>query len=228
VFGFDEEENSNTIPYQHITKSKINLYQKRQTGSRTQDYKKIVHCKNLRVDNNKYDVMYVGIVCDKLKLPDFVAEQCWRLYLKLRDSQPKFTRAKSACLAIYQICRQNKIPFSEESVRYVVCQSFGVKNAPSLKSVIFKVKTSDITREEDNSANMPQDQFNAKKQYYLNQYLSQAQKRNNLADMNVLRSLAFQYYYDYIKRHGNRNFVDCNMLAKKSVSLAVQRCITPS
>ena len=228
VFGFDEDDNSNIIPYQHIIKSKINLYMKRQTGSRVHDYKKIIHCKNLRIEkNNNYDIISFGIICDKLKLSDFITEQCWKLYLKLRYSQTNFTRAKSTCFAIYLTCRQNRIPFSEGMVRGVVCQSLGVKKAPKLKSVIFKTDHADKTAEID-----------SKRQFYLNQHLSQAQKRHGLADITNLQHLAIQYYENFVSSRLNKNekltvmnnnsintTINYNILAKRAVLLATQRCV---
>jgi len=237
VFGFDDddENNNNTISYQHVTKARINLYMKRQIGSRSQDYKKIIHCKNLRIDNSKCDVMCLGIICDKLKLPDIISEQCWRLYLKVKHSQPNFTRAKSACLAIYQTCRQHKIPFSEESVRDIVCQSFGVKNAPQLKSIIFKVKPSD-TAIGNIMGIIAKDESDTKRQFYLNQHVIQAQKRHNLSDITLLKQLTIRYYENFRSvSHLNNNaqhtvmkntsITDYNTLAKRAVLLAIQRCI---
>lgn len=234
VFGFDEENNDNTIPFEHTTKSKINLYMKRQMGTRTQDYKKITYCKNLRVEaNSNYEMMTFGIICDKLKLSDFITEQCWQIYLKLRHGPSKFTRAKSACLAIYQTCRQNKIPFSETIVRDVVCQSFGVKNAPFFKNVIFKIQDTDILKRGIVEADKFQDQNETKRQFYLNQHLSQAQKRHNIADITTVKRLAIQYYENFwsiclnddTKHSVIQKSTDHDTLAKRAVSLAVQRCM---
>jgi len=111
VFGFDEEENSNTIPYQHITKSKINLYQKRQTGGNPHDVKKITHISNLRLEkNNNSDIIPFADICDKLKLSEVISENCWKSYYTLKKQTGKFTRAKAMCLTIYQTCRESKIP----------------------------------------------------------------------------------------------------------------------
>ena len=199
VFGFDEEENSNTIPYQHITKSKINLYQKRQTGGNPHDVKKITHVSNLRLEkNNNSDIIPFADICDKLKLSDVISENCWKSYCTLKKQTGKFTRAKAMCLTIYQTCRESKIPFDEERVQDVVCQSLGVKNAPRLKSVIFKTEP---TRN-NNHGNI-----DTKRLFYLNQHLSQAQKKYDLADITNLQHLAISYYENFIGLNGNQHHV---------------------
>jgi len=135
VFGFDEDENSNTIPYQHITKSKINLYQKRQKGGNPHDVKNMTHISNLRLEkNDNSDIISFADICDKLKLSDITSENCWKSYCALKRQTSKFTRAKAMCLVIYQTCRDRCIPFDEDKIRDIVCQSLGVKNAPMLKT----------------------------------------------------------------------------------------------
>jgi len=105
VFGFDEDDNGNTIPYQHITKSRINLYQKRQKGGNPHDVKNIIHVPNLRLEkNNNSDIISFADICDKLKLSDATSENCWKSYCILKRQTSKFTRAKAMCLAIYQTC----------------------------------------------------------------------------------------------------------------------------
>lgn len=240
VFGFDEEENNNTIPYQHITKSRINLYQKRQTGGNPHDVKKITHISNLRLEkNNNSDIIPFADICDKLKLSDITSENCWKSYCDLKKQTDRFTRAKTMCLAIYQTCRESKIPFDEERVQDVICQSLGVKNVPRLKSVIFKTEQS---ARNSNPGNM-----DTKRLFYLNQHLSQAQKKHDLADITNLQHLAISYYENFIGLNDNQHHhslmenndnnhhnqtstknattVDHNVLAKRAVSLAVLRCM---
>jgi len=138
VFGFDDEDDNNTIPYQHITRSKINFYQKRQKGGNPHDVKKILHVSNLRLEKNNADIISFADICDKLELSDVTSENCWKSYCILKRQTSKFTRAKAMCLAVYQTCRSHHIPFEESKIRDIVCQSLGVKNAPMLKNVIFK------------------------------------------------------------------------------------------
>ena len=230
VFGFDENENSdNTIPYQHITKSRINLYQKRQTGGNPHDVKKITHISNLRLEknNNNSDIVSFADVCDKLKLSDGTSENCWRSYYTLKGQTGKFTKAKAMCLAIYQTCRFHHIPFDESKIRDIVCQSLGVKNAPTLKNVIFKITTDQkFINSEDNHNPF------AKGQFYLNLHTSQAQKRYNIQDVTTLRRITTKYYESFTNScfYNNDSSLfmknaDYNILAKRAVKLAVQRCI---
>ncbi len=228
VFGFDEEDNSNNIiPYQHLTKSKINLYQKRLKGGNPQDTKKITHIPNLRLKkSNNSDIVSFADICDKLKLSDIISENCWKSYCDLKIKIVKFTRAKAMCLAIYQTCRNSGIPFDEDHIRNIVCQSLGVKNAPMLKSIIFKTEKEEHHTESNN-----------KEAFYLNLHLSQAQRDHNIQDITTLRRIATRYYETVVntssyslknKRSSlvmKNNNSDYNTLAKRSVTLAIQRCI---
>jgi len=231
VFGFDEEDNnSNIIPYQHITKSKINLYQKRQKGGNPHDVKNITHISNLRLEkNNNSDIIPFADICDKLKLTDIASENCWKSYCALKRQTSKFTRAKAMCLAIYQTCRGSCIPFDEDKIRDIVCQSLGVKNAPMLKNIIFK-----IGKEKGHAKS------NNREAFYLNLHLSQAQRDHDIEDITVLRRIAVRYYetianpvsslssqnngLSFVMRN-NSNNSDYNTLAKRAVTLAIQRCI---
>ena len=224
TFGFDEYyDTENTIPFYHITKSSLNISQSRQTGSNPYDIKKITHIKNLRVENNNSaDVASIADVCNKLKLPNTVSEECWKLYQEIRKKNRRFTRAKSICMTIYQTCRNHKIPYNEKLVQDIVCQSLGVKNAPKLKSVIFKNRIHSNIQKHD-----------SKREFYLNQYISQAQNRHKLHDITTLQQLSVQYYENFasIGRLNNNdnskllsNQTDHNTLAKRAVSLAILRC----
>jgi len=228
VFGFDEEENSNnTIPYQHITKSKINLYQKRQTGGNPHDVKNIIHISNLRLEKNNSDIVPFADICDKIKLSDITSENCWKSYCTLKRQTGKFTRAKAMCLAIYQTCRDNCIPFDEDKIRDMVCQSLGVKNAPMLKSIIFKTGKERCHTKPNN-----------REAFYLNLHLSQAQRDHDIQDITILRRIAARYYETVVnipsssslKNNGlslamRNNNSDYNTLAKRAVTLAIQRCV---
>ena len=230
VFGFDEDENSNTIPYQHITKSKINLYQKRQKGGNPHDVKNMTHISNLRLEkNDNSDIISFTDICDKLKLPDIASENCWKSYCALKRQTSKFTRAKAMCLAIYQTCRGSCIPFDEDKIRDIVCQSLGVKNAPMLKSIIFKAGKEKSHTESNN-----------REAFYLNLHLCQAQRDHDMGDITILRRIATRYYetianppsllslkntrLSFVMKN-NSNNSDCNTLAKRAVMLAIQRCI---
>jgi hypothetical protein len=230
VFGFDEDNNGNTIPYQHITKSRINLYQKRQKGGNPHDVKNITHISNLRLEkNNNSNIIPFADICDKLKLSDVTSENCWRSYCILKRQTSKFTRAKAMCLAIYQTCRDSCIPFDEDNIRNIVCQSLGVKKAPMLKNLIFKAGKEKCHTERNN-----------KEIFYLNLHLSQAQRDHDIEDITILRRITARYYETLVnppssssslKNNGlspvmrNNNSSDFNTLAKRAVTLAIQRCI---
>ena len=140
----------------------------------------------------------------------------------------KFTRAKAMCLAIYQTCRNSGVPFDEDKIRDIVCQSLGVKKAPMLKSIIFKTGKEKCHAESDN-----------KEIFYLNLHLSQAQKDHNIQDITILKRIAARYYETIanipshsfsLKNNGlshamRNNNSDYNILAKRAVTLAIQRCI---
>jgi len=233
VFGFDENDNSNnTIPYQHITKSKINLYQKRQKGGNPHDTKNITHIPNLRLEknNDNSDLISFADICDKLELSDVTSENCWKSYCTLKRRQTgKFTRAKAMCLAVYQTCRSHHIPFDESKIRDIVCQSLGVKNAPMLKNVIFKASCL------DQKSNLKQNN-SEKERFYLNLHLSQAQKFHDIVDVTTLRRIAEKYHENLTSTSSSSCFygdglylvmknTDYSTLAKRAVKLAVQRCI---
>jgi hypothetical protein len=252
VFGFDETNSANTIPLQHLTNApKINLYMKNQNGSNPYDAKKITKYKKLHVsDNTSSDLALFSAICDKLSLSSHVSEHCWRLYKKLKQYDT-ITRAKAACLAIYLVCRKNSIPYDEQQIRDAVCQTFGVKNAPIFKSIIFKLsklgiildtEDEDKTQHNNNSVTIASlyrsvaNDSASKRQFYLNSLLSQTQKDLNLPDITILKNLTLQYYdkillnddsFDILNKNENHSIVkntNYKTLAKRAVSLALQRC----
>lgn len=249
VLGFDELNSADTIPYhQMINTSKINLYMRNQKGSNPHDVKKIIKYKKLNVlDNTSSDLALFSAICDKLSLSSHVSEHCWRLYKKLKQYDT-ITRAKAACLAIYLVCRKHSIPYDEQQIRDAVCQTFGVKNAPVFKSIIFKLSKLGIildtdVKHQDNNSDVIASLYNSvandsksKRQFYLNSLLSKTQKDLNLPDITILKHLTLQYYdkillsdhsFDTLNKNENYSIVkntDYNTLAKRAVSLALQRC----
>ena len=249
VFGFDEVNSTNVLPYnQMINTPKLSLYLKNQKGSNPHDTKTITQYKKLNVlDNTSSDLALFSAICDKLSLSSHVSEHCWRLYKKLKRYNT-ITRAKAACLAIYLACRKESIPYDEQQIRDAVCQTFGVKNAPVFKSIIFKLSKLGIILDSDDKhqdndsgviASLYQSVANdskSKREFYLNSLLSKAQKDLNLPDITILKHLTLQYYdkilltdssCDILNKNENHNIVkntDYNTLAKRAVSLALQRC----
>ena len=244
TFGYDENDDSiNTIPSYHITKSKLNLYQKRQKGGNPYDTKRLLHVSNLRLEKNynnntvnSQDAAAFADVCGKLKLLNITSESCWKEYCTLKRKKiTKFTRAKMMCLAIYQTCRQNKIPFDEQQIRDVMCQSLGVKNAPMLKNIIFKIHQDDNS---DCNESKDDKEDKSKLQFYLNQHISQAQSRHKLTDVTALQHLSLRYYENFLSSCLNANQnngmmdneschtrIDYDTMAKRAVLLALQRCV---
>ena len=233
TFGYDENYSiENTIPSYHITKtSKINLFQRKQNGSNPSDHKQIIKYKKLRISENS-DLACFSTICDKLELPPTISEQCYRLYKKLKDQYPKFTRAKSISLSLYLVCRKNTIPYDEQNLREIVCQTLGVKNAPKFKSVIFKINKdlkSDLGVNEGEISSFYSSTSESKEQFYLNLHISEAQKRLKLTDVSDLKRLTLQYYSDLSRFYANDGSKhvqpDYNAKAKRAVSLALQRCV---
>lgn len=250
VFGFDEQQNAtSTIPSHHNTNTpKISLYMKNQKGSNPHDVKKLTKYKKLNVsDNASSDLAMFSAICDKLSLSPHVSEHCWRLYKKLKRYDT-ITRAKAACLAIYLVCRKESIPYDEQQIRDVTCQTFGVKNAPIFKSIIFKLSKLGIIldtngKHQDNDSGIIASLYNSvandsksKRQFYLNSLLSKTQKDLNLPDITILKRLTLQYYdrillsnssFDALNKNESYSIMkntDYNTLAKRAVSLALQRC----
>ena len=250
VFGFDEQQNAtNTIPSHHNTNTpRISLYMKNQKGSNPNDAKTITRYKKLNVsDNTSSELALFSAICDKLSLSSYVSEYCWRLYKKLKQYDT-MTRAKAACLAIYLVCRKNSIPYDEQQIRDSVCQTFGVKNAPVFKSIIFKLSKLGIfldanEKNQDTNSDVIASLYRAvandsksKRQFYLNSLLSNAQKDLNLPDITILKHLALQYYdkilpsetsFGSLNKNESYKIVkntDYNALAKRAISLALQRC----
>ena len=182
----------------------------------------MTHISHLRITKNNSDIISFADICDKLKLSDVTSENCWKSYCNLKRQTSEFTRAKAMCLAIYQTCRNGCIPFDEGKIREIVCQSLGVKNAPMLKSIIFK------TGKEKSHI-----KTNNKETFYLNLHLSQAQKDHNIEDITALRRAATRYYGIIVNpsplKNNGLSFVtrntDFNTMAKRAVTLAIQRCI---
>jgi len=182
TFGYDEYyEMQNTIPYYFITKTKLNPYQSRQTECNPYDTKRLTQVK-IRTSRNNQDIKGVFDVCSKLNLSNTISEECWNQYTKLQKS--KLTRAQSICLAIYQTCRLHHIPFSEHEIKDMVCQSLGVKKAPMLKNIIFKIGKGKCSIEP----------IAGKDAFYLNFHLSQAQKDHKIEDISILRRITTRYY----------------------------------
>ncbi|MGI9565580.1 MAG: hypothetical protein ACR2LL_01025 [Nitrosopumilus sp.] len=153
TFGFDEYYNlKNTITADHLSKTQLDICQQRQLGTDYHNLKDFIISKNLKLEKNNSCIAEFTDVCKKLHLPNFVAEDTWQLFCKLKKQKKNddsFTRAKLVCIVIYQTCQNHSIPYDELMVQEIVKKSLNVKNAPKLQNIVFKRKTQ-LSRNGDN------------------------------------------------------------------------------
>jgi len=228
TFGFDEcHEIKNRIDADHLSKTQLDICQQRQLGTDYHNLKDFITSKNLKLEKNNSCIAEFTDVCKKLHLPNFVAEDAWQLFCKLKRQKrndDSFTRAKLVCIAIYQTCHTYSIPYDELMVQEIVKKSLNVKNAPKLQNVVFKKQS---FHNDGNSV--------SKERFYLNLHLSQAQKDHKIEDITTLQRIAVRYYHDVTNSgfYNNgilflvkNNTIDYNTLAKRAVHLALLRCLT--
>jgi len=236
VMGYDEfHDMKNRIDVEHLSKTSLDIFQQRQLGTYPNDSRDIVSTKNLKLEKNNSGIVEFSDVCKKLYLPNFIAEDAWRLYHKLKSKKKtddSFTRAKFVCIAIYQTCQNHSVPYDEIMVQEIVKKSLHVKNAPKMQNIVFKESTQ---FDYNSSSNGLSNEF-SKKGFYLNLHVSQAQKEHNIFDVSQLKRLSFQYFeFDLMKKKRRLNpnqsykydsmmIIDQNSIAKRAVSKALLRC----
>ncbi|WP_316506124.1 hypothetical protein [Nitrosopumilus sp.] len=225
TFGYDQYCNlQNIITGDHLSKTQLDICQQRQLGTDYHNLKDFILSKNLKLEKNNSCIAEFTDVCKKLHLPNFVAEDAWKLFCNLKRQKrndDSFTRAKFVCIAIYQTCQNHSIPYDELMVQEIVKKSLNVKNAPKLQNVVFKNHTQSTTHE------------GSKERFYLNLHISQAQKDHKIDDVTTLKRNVIRYYQDVINSALNnnktlplvKNNTDFNTLAKRAVNLALQRCL---
>ena len=224
TFGYDQYFNiQNTINADHLSKTQLDIYQQRQLGTDYHNLKDFITSKNLKLEKTNSCIAEFTDVCKKLRIPNFVSEDTWQLFSKLKrqkKNDDSFTRAKLVCIAIYQTCQNHCIPYDELMVQEIVKKSLHVKNAPKLQNILFKRK--DQKWSQNNSA---------KERFYLNLYISQAQKDRNISDISQLQRLSFQYYdFDVKKRcclnkkQASHIMIDYKTTSKRAVNKALLRC----
>ena len=227
TFGFDECHNfKNTINADHLSKTQLDICQQRQLGTDYHNLKDFIVSKNLKLEKNNSCITEFTDVCKKLILPNFVAEDAWQLFCKLKRQKKNydsFTRAKLVCIAIYQTCQNHSIPYDESMAQEIVKKSLNVKNAPKLQNVVFKRQDQTWSQNNDNDS--------SKERFYLNLHISQAQKDHNISDISQLQRLSFQYYDFDVKKRCRLNkkqtspiMVDYNIISKRAVNKALLRC----
>lgn len=224
TFGYDQCSNlKNTISTDHLSKTKLDICQQRQLGTDYRNLQDLTISKNLKLEKNNSCIAEFTDVCKKLHLPNFISEDAWQLFCKLKKQKKindSFTRAKLVCITIYQTCQNHYIPYDELMVQEIVKKSLNVKNAPKLQNMIFKGQAQKLF-ENDSS----------KKKFYLNLHVSQAQKQYNISDITQLQRLSFQYCDFDVKRRLGLNkkqtsniMLDYNTLSKRAVNKALLRC----
>ena len=127
VMGIDNEQVS-------PTESHLNLYLRTEIGASPNDRPNEI--RKLHIHSS--DSSQISDVCQSLFLSDALTDEIWHLYQKTK-SIAKFSKAKSACFAIYYTCRKHEVPFEENTVRNKVRMSFHVLNAPTLLDVFAKI-----------------------------------------------------------------------------------------
>ena len=248
VMGYDEFHNmNNRVDGTHLSKIQLDICQQRQLGSDPHDLEKVVFSspKILKIDkkNNSTLVEFTD-VCKKLMLPNFVAEDAWRQFCRLKSkkqSYDSFTKAKFVCITIYQTCQNHSIPYDEVMVQEIIKKSLNVKNAPRMQNMAFKHQQFSEHQNSKNhhpvykglSTKSTSDICNSplKAKFYLNLHISQAQKRHEIYDISEFRRISFQYYESFTKLGLNANqsyhtvsVIDHNSTAKRAVQKALLRC----
>ena len=231
VMGYDEfHEIKNRIDAeQHLSKTQLDICQQRQLGTDYHNLKDFIVSKNLKLEKNNSCIAEFTDVCKKLHLPNFVAEDAWQLFCKLKRQKKlddSFTRAKFVCIAIYETCQNHSIPYDELMVQEIVKKSLNVKNAPKMQNIVFKRQTQNLSFHNDNAV--------SKERFYLNLHISQAQKDHKIKDITILKRIAVRYYHNSSTTisgfYNNETLLfvqntDYNTLAKRAVNLALQRCL---
>lgn len=224
VMGYDEfYDVKSRINVEHLSKTTLDLYQQRQLGTDYHNLKDFIVSKNLKLEKNNSCIAEFTDVCKKLHLPNFISEDAWQLFCKLKRQKKindSFTRAKLVCIAIYQTCQNHSIPYDENMVQEIVKKSLNVKNAPKLQNVIFKRQTQKLSQNDS-----------SKERFYLNLHICQAQKQHHILDITQLQRLSFQYYDFDVKRKSRLNkkqisriMIDQNIISKRAVNKALLRC----
>jgi len=97
VMGYDEfHDIKNRINVTHMSKTQLDICQQRQLGTDHHNLKDLIVSKNLKLEKNNSGIAGFTDVCKKLHLPNFVAEDAWQLFSKLKrqkKNNDSFTRA---------------------------------------------------------------------------------------------------------------------------------------
>ena len=204
-FSHDIEK---TVPYEMLCKTNLNLHQRKQIGGDPHDEQKIVSSSKFHTHETDQNLLAFSDVCRKMLLNSTISEDCWTEFVNDKSS---LTKSKKMCHAIYRTLQNKAIPYDEKSVQEIVCNSLGVKTASDQRGIIFK--TDDFSPAFDSQE--------TKKRFYLNLFVQQAQKNNNISDVSTLRRNSEKYLNVLI---GLFPMSDYKTLAKKAADMAKLRC----
>jgi len=202
-----QQDIENTIPYEMLCKTNLNLHQRKQVGGDPRDEQKIVSSTKFHIHESDQNLLVFSDVCRKLSLNSTISEDCWSTFSRDKSS---LTKAKKMCHAIYQTLQNRAIPYDEKTVQEIVCTSLGVKNASNQKGIIFK------------TGFLPAfDSKETKRRFYLNLFVQQAQKEYNISNVSIFRKNSEKYLDVLMKSFPNTDF---KTLTKKATNMAKLRC----
>ena len=190
--------------------SKLNLYLEKSLGGPSRE----LNILNPKIHIFSSDASPFSNICGSLEIPQFIRTDIWKTYQILRK-ETNLTKAKSACFAMFYICRKNKFPLIEERVMELIQLNFNVKNVPSFLNVVSEansfitngiplLETLGIDTNKNHSA-----------EYYLNSALTVIKNNYTVEQFQNIRTFAVKIFPTL---NGN---LDSN--AKKAISIAKKR-----
>lgn len=114
--------------------SKMSLYHQLEKGGDPNDMKVV----NRGIHIHTSSVSEFSNICNKLGMPNFAQQRAWATYHKFR-TRTYFTRAKCAMFSIYNACREAGLAVDEPQIKEAVVSTLGVKNTPSILSVMYEL-----------------------------------------------------------------------------------------
>ena len=129
VFGYEAYQEKAGV-------SRVNLFLRTESGSKKVRLPGAT--KKLHIHSN--DNGKISDICDKLMINSALQNDVLFVYKNVLSM--KFSKAISACFAVYYVCRKNSFSFDEDRVRDTVCMAFGVQSAPTMLSAFVKVNKS--------------------------------------------------------------------------------------
>ena len=213
-----------TVPYEMLCKTNLNLHQRKQVGGDPHDEQKVIasssssslslpwsaRFQTYRHRESDQNLLALSDVCRKLSLNSTISEDCWKAFCN--DKSHSLTKAKKMCHAIYQTLQNMAIPYDEKTVQEIVCNSLGVKNASDQKGIIFKT----------DSLLPAFGSKETKRRFYLNVFVQRAQNEHKIHDVSVLRRNSEEYLEDLMMMFPKSDY---RTLTKKATDMATMRCI---